>query len=96
MGFDREKTVITVWGNQAVSCRRKNSRIDLHERDCDFNEFTFVRVLKEDEDSETIGSVSEVYRDKLLVTKIGFSDDSLESLYVLLGKYLEKKQNSKL
>lgn len=75
--------------NDAVTARYFNKKITLHKRKKSFNELTFIRIAEKGEDLETPTCFYEVYRGKVLVTKLGLSNEALEALYVVIGRYLK-------
>ena len=75
--------------NDAISARYTNRRISLHKKEKDKNELSFIRIAEKGENLETPTCIYEVHRGKVLVTKLQMSNEALEVLYVVIGRYLQ-------
>ena len=76
--------------NDAISARYTNRRISLHKKESNKNELSFIRIAEKGEDLETPTCSYEVHRGKVLVTKLQMSNEALEVLHIIIGRYLRE------
>ncbi len=69
--------------------RNKNKEIGIYKIKDDFNQFEFIRLIKNKEDLKTDTAIVNNVKNKIKITSIALSDTSIFELYELLGHYIK-------
>lgn len=86
---DKKQMVVNIYANGVV-CKILNKKTTIQKVAKNRNEMIFVRMAETKEDIEIPSCQFEVVKGKVCVTRIAFSNEGLEALYIAIKKYLEK------
>jgi len=85
-----EKKPITITNyNDAVSCKYLNKKIEVIRQQPNRNEIVIVRMAETKEDLEIPSCQFEVFKGKVCVTRISFTNEGLEALHIAISQYLQ-------